>query len=137
MDILQVKKQFGIIGNDSQLEEAINVALQVSPTDISVLIIGESGTGKESIPKLIHQNSHRKHNAYIAVNCGAIPEGTIDSELFGHEKGSFTGASNANKGIFRAADTGTLLLDEISEMPLSLQSKLLSCLLYTSDAADE
>ena len=89
MNILQVKKQFGIIGNDSQLDEAINVALQVSPTDISVLIIGESGTGKESIPKLIHQNSHRKHNAYIAVNCGAIPEGTIDSELFGHEKGSF------------------------------------------------
>ena len=99
MNTLQVKKQFGIIGNDSQLEEAINVALQVSPTDISVLIIGESGTGKESIPKLIHQNSLRKHNAYIAVNCGAIPEGTIDSELFGHEKGSFTGAHEKEKVI--------------------------------------
>ena len=128
MNTLQVKKQFGIIGNDSQLEEAINVALQVSPTDISVLIIGESGTGKESIPKLIHQNSHRKHNAYIAVNCGAIPEGTIDSELFGHEKGSFTGAHEKRKGYFEAANDGTIFLDEVGELPLSTQARLLRVL---------
>lgn len=128
MNILQVKKQFGIIGNDSQLDEAINVALQVSPTDISVLIIGESGTGKESIPKLIHQNSHRKHNAYIAVNCGAIPEGTIDSELFGHEKGSFTGAHEKRKGYFEAANDGTIFLDEVGELPLSTQARLLRVL---------
>ena len=128
MNILQVKKQFGIIGNDSQLDEAINVALQVSPTDISVLIIGESGTGKESIPKLIHQNSHRKHNAYIAVNCGAIPEGTIDSELFGHEKGSFTGAHEKEKGYFEAANDGTIFLDEVGELPLSTQARLLRVL---------
>ena len=128
MNTLQVKKQFGIVGNDSQLEEAINVALQVSPTDISVLIIGESGTGKESIPKLIHQNSHRKHNAYIAVNCGAIPEGTIDSELFGHEKGSFTGAHEKRKGYFEAANDGTIFLDEVGELPLSTQARLLRVL---------
>ena len=128
MNILQVKKQFGIIGNNSQLEEAINVALQVSPTDISVLIVGESGTGKESIPKLIHQNSHRKHNSYIAVNCGAIPEGTIDSELFGHEKGSFTGAHEKRKGYFEAANEGTIFLDEVGELPLSTQARLLRVL---------
>tara|TARA_B100000674_G_scaffold289772_1_gene240150 strand:+ start:10854 stop:12026 length:1173 start_codon:yes stop_codon:yes gene_type:complete len=128
MNILQAKKQFGIIGNDSQLKEVINVALQVSPTDISVLIIGESGTGKESIPKLIHQNSQRKHNAYIAVNCGAIPEGTIDSELFGHEKGSFTGAHEKRKGYFEAANDGTIFLDEVGELPLSTQARLLRVL---------
>jgi len=128
MNILQAKKQFGIIGNDSQLEEAINIALQVCTTDISVLIIGESGTGKESIPKLIHQNSQRKHNAYIAVNCGAIPEGTIDSELFGHEKGSFTGAHEKRKGYFEAANEGTIFLDEVGELPLSTQARLLRVL---------
>ena len=129
METLQaIKQRFEIIGNSVGLNRAIEKAMQVSATDISVLITGESGVGKETIPKIAHQLSHRKHSKFIAVNCGAIPDGTIDSELFGHEKGAFTGASSANKGIFRAADTGTLLLDEISEMPLSLQAKLLRVL---------
>ena len=129
MENLQtVKQRFGIIGNDVQLSRAIEKAVRVSPTDISVLVTGESGVGKESIPKIIHQLSHRKHAKYIAVNCGAIPEGTIDSELFGHEKGAFSGASSAKKGRFELADKGTLLLDEIGEMPLSMQVKLLRVL---------
>ena len=128
MDIKQSKQRFGVIGNDSKLDRAINVALQVASTDISVLINGESGTGKETIPQIIHQNSKRKHNNYIAVNCGAIPEGTIDSELFGHEKGSFTGANESRKGYFESADNGTIFLDEIAELPLSSQARLLRVL---------
>ena len=103
-----IKQRYGIIGNDPKLNRALDKALRVAPTDITVLITGESGVGKENIPKIIHHNSHRKHGAYIAVNCGAIPEGTIDSELFGHEKGSFTGASSTRKGYFEVADGGTL-----------------------------
>ena len=128
MDIKSTKLRFGIIGNDLKLSRAINVALQVASTDISVLINGESGTGKETIPQIIHQNSKRKHNNYIAVNCGAIPEGTIDSELFGHEKGSFTGANDSRKGYFEAADNGTIFLDEIAELPLPSQARLLRVL---------
>ena len=128
MDIKQSKNRFGIIGNDIKLNQAINVALQVASTDISVIIIGESGTGKETIPQIIHQNSKRKHNNYIAVNCGAIPEGTVDSELFGHEKGSFTGANESRKGYFEAADNGTIFLDEIAELPLASQARLLRVL---------
>jgi len=128
MDIKQSKNRFGIIGNDIKLNQAINVALQVASTDISVIIIGESGTGKETIPQIIHQNSKRKHNNYIAVNCGAIPEGTVDSELFGHEKGSFTGANENRKGYFEAADNGTIFLDEIAELPLASQARLLRVL---------
>ena len=128
MDTKQAKQRFGIIGNTLQLERAIDVALQVAPTDISILVFGESGTGKENIPKIIHQNSKRKHNPYIAVNCGAIPEGTIDSELFGHVKGSFTGAHDSRKGYFEAADGGTIFLDEIGELPLSSQARLLRVL---------
>lgn len=128
MDIKSTKLRFGIIGNDLKLSRAINVALQVASTDISVLINGESGTGKETIPQIIHQNSSRKHNNYIAVNCGAIPEGTIDSELFGHEKGSFTGANESRKGYFEAADNGTIFLDEIAELPLPSQARLLRVL---------
>ncbi|MDA9612466.1 sigma-54 dependent transcriptional regulator, partial [Flavobacteriales bacterium] len=115
-------------GNDRKLERAIDVALQVAPTDISILVVGESGTGKENIPKIIHQNSKRKHNPYIAVNCGAIPEGTIDSELFGHEKGSFTGAHDSRKGYFEAADGGTIFLDEVGELPMASQARLLRVL---------
>ena len=121
MDKKQVKNKFGIIGNNLELDRAIEVALQVAPTDISVLINGESGTGKENIPKIIHQNSKRKHNPYVAVNCGAIPEGTIDSELFGHEKGAFTGAHDQRKGYFETANGGTIFLDEVAELPLSTQ----------------
>ena len=128
MDIKQSKQRFGIIGNNIKLDQAINVALQVASTDISVLINGESGTGKETIPQIIHQNSTRKHNNYIAVNCGAIPEGTIDSELFGHEKGSFTGANESRKGYFESADNGTIFLDEIAELPLPSQARLLRVL---------
>ena len=128
MDIKSTKLRFGIIGNDLKLSRAINVALQVASTNISVLINGESGTGKETIPQIIHQNSKRKHNNYIAVNCGAIPEGTIDSELFGHEKGSFTGANESRKGYFEAADNGTIFLDEIAELPLPSQARLLRVL---------
>ena len=128
MNAEQAKQRFGIIGNSPKLERAINVCLQVAPTDISILVVGESGTGKESIPKIIHQNSKRKHNPYIAVNCGAIPEGTIDSELFGHEKGSFTGAHESRKGYFEAADGGTIFLDEVGELPIASQARLLRVL---------
>ena len=128
MDVKQSKNRFGIIGDNVKLNQAINVALQVAATDISVLVIGESGTGKETIPQIIHQNSKRKHNNYIAVNCGAIPEGTVDSELFGHEKGSFTGANESRKGYFEAADNGTIFLDEIAELPLASQARLLRVL---------
>ena len=128
MDIKQSKNRFGIVGNNIKLNQAINVALQVASTDISVLIFGESGTGKETLPQIIHQNSKRKHNNYIAVNCGAIPEGTVDSELFGHEKGSFTGANESRKGYFEAADNGTIFLDEIAELPLASQARLLRVL---------
>ena len=128
MNNQQVKQRFGIIGNCSKLARAIDVSLQVAATDISILVIGESGTGKENIPKIIHQNSKRKHNSYIAVNCGAIPEGTIDSELFGHEKGSFTGAYDSRKGYFEAADGGTIFLDEVGELPMASQARLLRVL---------
>ncbi|MCD8412255.1 sigma 54-interacting transcriptional regulator [Tenacibaculum finnmarkense] len=129
MENLQaIKQRFGIIGNDTQLNRAIEKAIRVAPTDISVLVIGESGVGKESIPKIIHQLSHRKHAKYIAVNCGAIPEGTIDSELFGHEKGAFTGATAARKGYFEVADGGTIFLDEVGELPLTTQVRLLRVL---------
>ena len=128
MNSQQAKQRFGIIGNSPKLARAIDVALQVAPTDISILIVGESGTGKENIPKIIHQNSKRKHSPYIAVNCGAIPEGTIDSELFGHEKGSFTGAHDSRKGYFEAADGGTIFLDEVGELPMASQARLLRVL---------
>jgi len=123
-----IKQRFGIIGNSKKLDRAINTAIQIAPTDISVLITGESGVGKESMPKIIHYNSQRKHNKYIAVNCGAIPEGTIDSELFGHEKGAFTGASDNRQGYFEVADGGTIFLDEVGELPLSTQVRLLRVL---------
>lgn len=129
MDSIQaIKQRFGIIGNDAKLNRAIEKAIQAAPTDISVLVAGESGVGKESIPKIIHQLSHRKHNKYIAVNCGAIPEGTIDSELFGHEKGSFTGATQTREGYFEVADGGTIFLDEVGELPLTTQVRLLRVL---------
>lgn len=127
-DIQQVKQRFGIIGNSPDLNRAIDVALQVAPTDMSVLVTGESGVGKETFPQIIHQFSRRKHGTYIAVNCGSIPEGTIDSELFGHEKGSFTGATGDRKGYFEAANGGTLFLDEVGELPLSTQARLLRVL---------
>jgi len=127
-DIQQVKQRFGIIGNNPDLNRAIDIALQVAPTDMSVLVTGESGVGKESFPQIIHQFSRRKHGSYIAVNCGSIPEGTIDSELFGHEKGSFTGATGERKGYFEVADGGTLFLDEVGELPLSTQARLLRVL---------
>ena len=129
MDTVQATKQrFEIIGNDPKLNRAIEKAIQVAPTDISVLVVGESGVGKESIPKIIHSLSHRKHGKYIAVNCGAIPEGTIDSELFGHEKGAFTGATSNRSGYFEVADGGTIFLDEIGELPLQTQVRLLRVL---------
>ena len=129
MENLQIIKQrFGIIGNDTLLNRALEKATRVSPTDISVLVTGESGVGKENIPKIIHQLSHRKHAKYIAVNCGAIPEGTIDSELFGHEKGAFTGATSTRKGYFEVADGGTIFLDEVGELPLTTQVRLLRVL---------
>ena len=124
----QVKQRFGIIGNDPKLDRAIDVALQVAPTDLSVLITGESGTGKENFPQIVHQYSNRKHGPYFAINCGSIPEGTIDSELFGHEKGSFTGATGSRKGYFEVADGGTLFLDEVGELPLPTQARLLRVL---------
>lgn len=127
-DILRVKQRFGIIGNSPLLNHAINVAIQVAPTDMTVMITGESGSGKESFSKIIHQLSTRKHGQFIAVNCGAIPEGTIDSELFGHEKGSFTGAIDARKGYFEATNKGTIFLDEVAELPLSTQARLLRVL---------
>lgn len=126
--IQNIKQRFEIIGNDPKLNRAIEKAIQVAPTDISVLITGESGVGKESMPKIIHSLSHRKHGKYIAVNCGAIPEGTIDSELFGHEKGSFTGATGARDGYFEVADGGTIFLDEVGELPLTTQVRLLRVL---------
>ena len=126
--IKSVKQKFGIVGNSTSLNHAIEVAIQVAPTDMTVLINGESGTGKESFSKIIHSMSSRKHGQFIAVNCGAIPEGTIDSELFGHEKGSFTGANESRKGYFEVTDKGTIFLDEIGEMPLSTQSRLLRIL---------
>ncbi|MDO9261005.1 MAG: sigma-54 dependent transcriptional regulator [Flavobacteriaceae bacterium] len=129
MDSLQtIKQRFGIIGNDLHLNRAIEKAVRVATTDISVLVTGESGVGKENIPKIIHQLSHRKHHKYIAVNCGAIPEGTIDSELFGHEKGSFTGATNVRSGYFEVANGGTIFLDEVGELPLTTQVRLLRVL---------
>lgn len=127
-DIQQVKLRFGIIGNNEELNRAIDIAMQVAPTDLSVLITGESGVGKENFPKIIHQFSNRKHGQYIAVNCGAIPEGTIDSELFGHEKGAFTGAISERKGYFGEANGGTIFLDEVGELPLSTQARLLRVL---------
>lgn len=128
MELQSIKQRFGIIGNSPLLNRAIDVAIQVAPTDLTVLITGESGTGKEVFPKIIHQSGSRKHGHYIAVNCGAIPEGTIDSELFGHEKGSFTGAHEARKGYFEVADGGTIFLDEVAELPLSTQVRLLRVL---------
>src|SRR5512136_794520 len=127
-DLQSIKQRFGIIGNFDGLNRAIDVAVQVAPTDLSVLITGESGTGKEVFPQVIHNYSARKHGQYIAVNCGAIPEGTIDSELFGHEKGSFTGATESRKGYFEVADGGTIFLDEVAELPLSTQVRLLRVL---------
>lgn len=127
-DIQTVKLRFGIIGNTEGLNRAIDIAMQVAPTDLSVLVTGESGVGKESFPKIIHQFSRRKHGPYIAVNCGAIPEGTIDSELFGHEKGAFTGAISDRNGYFAEANGGTIFLDEVGELPLSTQARLLRVL---------
>ncbi|MBS1548500.1 MAG: sigma-54-dependent Fis family transcriptional regulator [Bacteroidetes bacterium] len=127
-DLQNIKNRFGIIGNFPALNRAIEKAVQVAPTDISVLVIGESGTGKEFIPKIIHSESRRKHKPYIVVNCGAIPEGTIDSELFGHEKGAFTGATATRKGYFEVADGGTIFLDEVGELPLQTQVRLLRVL---------
>ena len=128
MNVEQVKQRFGIIGHSEQLNRALDILIQVAPTDLSVLISGESGSGKEVMPQIIHQLSARKHNKYIAVNCGAIPEGTIDSELFGHEKGSFTGASDNRKGYFEVADGGTIFLDEVAELPMQTQVRLLRVL---------
>ena len=128
MNLQTVKNRFGIIGNTDALNRALDVAVQVAPTDITVLITGESGTGKENMPKIIHNYSARKHHEYIAVNCGAIPEGTIDSELFGHEKGAFTGATDSRKGYFEVADEGTIFLDEVAELPLPTQVRLLRVL---------
>lgn len=127
-DIIKIKQRYGIIGNSTDLNRAIDIAVQVAPTDLSVLITGESGVGKEVFPQIIHQYSSRKHGTYIAVNCGAIPEGTIDSELFGHEKGSFTGAYESRKGYFEVANNGSLFLDEVAELPLSTQVRLLRVL---------
>ena len=127
-DLQRLKNKYDIIGNDAALNRALETAVAVAPTDLTVLITGESGVGKENIPKIIHQNSRRRNGKYFAVNCGAIPEGTIDSELFGHEKGSFTGAIETRKGYFEEADGGTLFLDEIGELPLSSQAKLLRVL---------
>lgn len=128
LDLQTVKQRFGIVGTNPKINEAIRVALQVAPTEVSVLITGESGVGKEFFPKIIHNYSPRKSNKYIAVNCGSIPEGTIDSELFGHRKGSFTGAVNDRKGYFEEADKGTIFLDEIGELPLATQARLLRVL---------
>ncbi|WP_185850845.1 sigma 54-interacting transcriptional regulator [Blattabacterium cuenoti] len=126
--IQNIKQKFNIIGNDHSLQRTIEKSIQVAPSDISVLVLGESGVGKEIIPKIIHQFSFRKHNSFIAVNCGAIPEGTIDSELFGHEKGSFTGAINMRKGYFEEANGGTIFLDEVGELPITTQVRLLRIL---------
>ena len=128
MDQQSIKNRFGIIGNSPALNYALQVAVQVSNTDLTVLIVGESGVGKEAFSQIIHSLSARKHNPFIAVNCGAIPEGTIDSELFGHEKGSFTGAVDSRKGYFETVNGGTIFLDEIGEMPLGTQARLLRVL---------
>ncbi len=128
MNTQDLKQKFGIIGNNLLLERAVDIARQVAPTDLNVLINGESGTGKEVFPQIIHQNSARKHGPYIAVNCGAIPEGTMDSELFGHEKGAFTGATESRKGYFEVANGGTIFLDEVGELPLATQARLLRIL---------
>lgn len=128
MTVQEIKNRFGIIGSSPALDRAIDIAMQVAPTDLTVLITGESGTGKEVFPQIIHSLSARKHGQYIAVNCGAIPEGTIDSELFGHEKGSFTGAHEARKGYFEVANGGTIFLDEVAEMPIATQARLLRVL---------
>ncbi len=128
MSIQDIKQKFGIIGNNAMLERAVDIARQVAPTDLNVVINGESGTGKEIFPQIIHQHSARKHGPYIAVNCGAIPEGTIDSELFGHEKGAFTGATETRKGYFEVANGGTIFLDEVGELPLATQARLLRVL---------
>ena len=128
MNLQSVKSRFGIVGNSLGLERALATAVRVAPADITVLVRGESGTGKEALPKIIHHNSARKHGTYIAVNCGAIPEGTIDSELFGHEKGSFTGAHEARKGYFEEADGGTIFLDEVGELPMATQARVLRVL---------
>ena len=127
-ELQNVKQRFGIIGMSEGVNRSIEKSLRVAPTDISVLVTGESGVGKENIPKIIHQFSHRKHSKYIAVNCGAIPEGTIDSELFGHEKGAFTGATSTRKGYFEVADGGTIFLDEVGELPMATQVRLLRVL---------
>ena len=124
----RMKQRFRLIGNAPELNRAIDVAIQVAPTDLSVLITGESGAGKDIFPKIIHENSLRKTKKYLAVNCGAIPEGTIDSELFGHEKGAFTGAVNDRNGYFAEADGGTIFLDEVAEMPMATQARLLRVL---------
>ncbi len=128
MNFESIKQRFGIIGDSDAIDNAIGIALQVAKTDLSVLVTGESGVGKEFIPQIIHYNSPRKHNVYLSINCGAIPEGTIDSELFGHEKGAFTGATDTRKGYFEEADGGTLFLDEVAELPLSTQVRLLRVL---------
>lgn len=128
IDVQAIKQRFGIIGNDPNLNRAVEVAAQVAATDLTVFINGESGTGKDVFPQIIHQNSARKHGPYFAINCGAIPEGTIDSELFGHEKGSFTGAYDTRKGYFETTDGGTLFLDEVAELPLATQARLLRVL---------
>ena len=128
IDISAVKKNFRIIGNDNKLNEAVSIAVRVAPTDSTIVITGESGVGKDVFARIIHQNSKRKQNNYIAVNCAAIPEGTIESELFGHIKGSFTGADKDRKGYFAEADKGTIFLDEIGELPITTQSKLLRIL---------
>src|SRR5687767_3055051 len=128
MELQSIKNRFGIIGNSPALNYALQVAVQVSNTDLTVLIAGESGVGKEAFSHIIHSLSARKHNPFIAVNCGAIPEGTIDSELFGHEKGSFTGAHEARKGYFEVANGGTIFLDEVAEMPIATQARLLRVL---------
>src|SRR5580765_3456063 len=128
MELQSIKNRFGIIGNSPALNNALNIAIQVAPTDLSALISGESGVGKEVFSQIIHQLSARKHNLFIAVNCGAIPEGTIDSELFGHEKGSFTGAHEARKGYFEVVSGGTIFLDEVADLPLLTQVRLLRVL---------
>jgi len=128
MDLQSIKNRFGIIGNSPALNFALNTAVQVSSTDLTVLVVGESGVGKEVISQIIHATSARKHNPFIALNCGAIPEGTIDSELFGHEKGAFTGAVDSRKGYFETVNGGTIFLDEIGEMPLGTQARLLRVL---------
>ena len=128
MEIQSIKQRYNIIGDDPQLNHALDTALQVAPTDLSVLVTGESGVGKEVIPQIIHNNSPRKHGPYIAVNCGAIPEGTMDSELFGHEKGAFTGAIETRKGYFEVANGGTIFLDEVADLPLATQVRLLRVL---------